>query len=69
MKVYELMEKLAKLPSGATVTADAAIGEKELKEGDYLDENDDREGIYSYRRGIKDVDSYDDNVYLHLGVD
>ncbi len=55
MKVYELMEKLSELPSGADIKCYIALTAKELKtDGEYLDDE-----LYGYTSNLDSVE-YDE---------
>lgn len=60
MKVYELMNELAKVESGAEVRFSSVITVPELIECDEIDNGD-----YCYSKTIEDVDAWDETeVFL-----
>ena len=60
MKVYELMNELAKVESGAEVRFSSVITVPELIEFDELDK-----GVYCYSKPLTEVDSWDETeVFL-----
>lgn len=66
MKVYELIEKLMRLPAGAEVKAQGYMTVPELKSQTQVDIMDDQEIIYSVDgicNGI-DLDSVKNIIYL-----
>lgn len=60
MKVYELMNELAKVESGAEVRFSSVITVPELIESDEIDNGD-----YCYSKTVEDVDAWDETeVFL-----
>lgn len=66
MKVYELMNALASLPSGADITCSASLTVSELESGDQLGEDEYDEMIYSVSKKLKFVDSETNTVCLEF---
>ncbi len=64
MKVYELMNTLATLPSGADITCSVSLTVNELESGDQLGKDEYDEMIYSVSRKLKFIDSENDTVCL-----
>lgn len=63
MKVYELMEQLSKLPSGADIKCYISLTPKELKSGDLLDDDDE---VYGYAGCLDNVESDQYGVTLEF---
>lgn len=66
MKVYELMNALASLPSGADIMCSVSLTVSELESGDQLGEDEYDEMIYSVSKKLKFVDSENDTVCLEF---
>ncbi len=67
MKVYELMNILSKMPSGATVNIASTICETTLKKMCPIDENEEEGKVYSYLRDVNDVDldPSEEEIYIN----
>lgn len=66
MKVYELMDALASLPSGADIEGTVSLTVSELESGDQLGEDEYDEMIYSVSKKLKFVDSETNTVCLEF---
>lgn len=66
MKVYELMNELAKMPSGAEVLCSGNFTVKELKNEENCGNNDNGERLYSFSKDVQDVDNVGEGVYINF---
>lgn len=66
MKVYELMNALASLPSGADIMCSATLTVSELEAGGQMGEDEYYEMLYSVSKELKFVDSEKDTVCLEF---
>lgn len=66
MKVYELMNTLASLPSGADIMCSAALTVSELESGNPLGEDENDEMLYAVSKELKFIDSEKDTVCLEF---
>lgn len=64
MKVYELMNILADMPSGADVFCGGSFTVKELKINESCGNDDKGQPIYSFSKGVEDVDNIGSAVYI-----
>lgn len=66
MKVYELMNVLAELPSGADVFCTAALTLNEVECGTLLDDTDEDTDVWLYEvsKPLDNVDKNNNRVYL-----
>lgn len=62
MKVYELMNILADMPSGADVKCGGSFTVNELKNCEKVGGKD----VYSFAKGVSDVENIDDTVYINF---
>lgn len=62
MKVYELMNMLAGMPSGADVLCSGSFTTKELESKENCGTNDDGEQIFSFSSDITDIDNIDIDI-------
>lgn len=66
MKIYELMNTLASLPSGADIMCSATLTVSELESGSQSGEDEYDEMIYSVFKELKFVDSENNTVCLEF---
>lgn len=66
IKVYELMSKLEKLPSGAEVVCSGMKTVDEIEESEPMGQNDYRINQYQITENIVDVDLEGNHVYLQF---
>ena len=66
MKVYELMNILADMPSGADVLCSGSFTVNELKNCENSGSDDNGRNIYSFAKDVSDVDNNDDVVYINF---
>ncbi len=66
MKVYELMNTLASLPSGADIMCSVSLTVSELESGNQLGEDEYDEMIYSVSKKLKFIDSGNNTVCLEF---
>lgn len=64
MKVYELMNALAELPSGDEVLCFSALTVNELESGLVMDNDDKNNIIYEVRKPLDSVEKNNNHVYL-----
>lgn len=64
MKVYELMDALSKLPSGAEVSCTATLTVKELESGSKMFEDDEGGTAYAVIKKLDCVEHDDNLVFL-----
>ncbi len=64
MKVYELMNILEDMPSGATVNFSTIVSKKELKAGGVFDTDDNGRNLYSLSGEVLEVSGDGSGVYL-----
>lgn len=64
MKVYELMNVLDKLPSGAEVVCFTELTVNELKSGLVIDRSDKNNIVYEVRKPLDSVEKCVNSVYL-----
>lgn len=64
MKVYELMNVLAELPSGAEVFCTAALTVNEVESGIVLDKEDEDNILYEISKPLDNVEKNNNRVYL-----
>lgn len=64
MKVYELMNALAKLPSGAEVICWSTLTVNELENGPVIDDDDENNILYEFVKPLDSVEDADDHVNL-----
>lgn len=68
MKVYELMNVLAELPSGAEVFCSVPLTIGEVESGIVMDDADKDNIIYEFSKPLDSVDSVDkNNSRIYLG--
>ena len=68
MKVYELMNILSSMPSGATVNIACSICEAELSKMTPLDETEDGGKVYAYLRDVIDVDEDPNKEEIYINI-
>jgi len=66
MKVYELMNILADMPSGADVFCGGSFTVKELKSCDNCGTDDNGQKIFSFAKEVESVDNTNGNVYIEF---
>lgn len=66
MKVYELMNILADMPSGADVLCGGSFTVNELKNCENNGSDDNGKAIYSFSKDVTDVEEIDNTVYLNF---
>lgn len=66
MKVYELMNALAELPSGAEVFCFSSTTVNELKSGIVLDYDNKGNNIYEIRKPLDSVEKGESNNCVYL---
>lgn len=66
MKVYELMNILADMPSGADVLCGGAFTANELINCENSGSNDNGKDVYSFAKDVIDVENIEDVVYINF---
>ena len=66
MKVYELMNILADMPSGVNVKCGGSFTVNELKNCENSGSDDNGKVVYSFAKGVSDVENIDDTVYINF---
>lgn len=64
MRVYELMNELANLPSGAEVSCFSSLTVNDLESGIILDDEDKNNILYEVKKPLDSVDGDNSRVYL-----
>ena len=66
MKVYELMNILADMPSGADVLCGGTLAVNELKTRENGSSDDNENDTYSFAKDVSDVKNADGFAYIHF---
>ena len=66
MKVYELMNILADMPSGADVFCCGCFTVKELKSKENCGDNDSGDLVYSFASDVSEIDYTDGKAYINF---
>lgn len=64
MRVYELMNALAGVPSGAEVSCFSSLTVNELESGIIMDDGDKNNILYEVRKPLDSVDGDNSRIYL-----
>lgn len=66
MKVYELMNILADMPSGADVLCGGAFTANELINCENSGSDDNGKDVYSFAKDVSDAENIEDVVYINF---
>ena len=66
MKVYELMNILSDMPSGADVLCGGAFTVNELKNCENSGSDDNGKDLYLFAKDVRDVENTEDVVYINF---